>query len=799
MPGGFALAGGGVRARLTRTAIAVRAGAATWSLGLRAVGYGKRLHPVGARAPGAARNHVTYDRGWLDEWYSNGPLGLEQGFTLRRPPARAGRGLLTLDLGRLPRGSHLDGRGELSVPGLTYGGLYATDSRGRSLPARIERAGGSLQLRVDDRSARYPLVVDPFIQAARLTASDGAVDDNLGLSVAVSADGSTVVAGAPYATVGSNTTQGSAYVFTRSAAGWATATESAKLTASDGESGDNFGMSAAISGDGTTIVVGSPYRNVGATVSPGVAYVFVKPAGGWTTGTQTAELTASDGGGDDHLGSAGSVSVSDDGTTIAAGAPDHSNHLGQAYVFVRPGGGWADAIQTAKLTASDGVDGDGLGSAVALSGDGSTVVAGAPFRMISGNMFQGAAYVFVKPGGAWTDEVQDGELTASTGGFSDTLGSSLAISRDGATIASGADSAYVDSVQGVGAVYMFTRPGGGWVDADAVAKLTASDGAEFATLGTSVAMLPDGSAVFAGTPQAQIGNDADQGAAYLFVRPASGWASGNESAKLAASDGRTNEQFGRAVAAAAAGTLVSGAYNATVGANGGQGAVYAFVAPTTTTVSCQPAALTLGAATTCTTSVADGGGLAAAGATVTVTSDAGGGSCELSGGSCQVTFAPSAAGTHTITAAYGGDGGHQGSQATTSVSVTAPTGGGTGGGGGGGGTLLPPAVKLSSPARERLARTHVVTVRISSDTAATFVAHGTLSVPGAARVFKLRGATGALVAKTAKTIRLRLSSLQVKAVKRALRRHRTVKAHVAIRVRNGAGATIAARTIRARR
>ena len=113
--------------------------------------------------------------------------------------------------------------------------------------------------------------------------------------------------------------------------------------------------------------------------------------------------------------------------------------------------------------------------------------------------------------------------------------------------------------------------------------------------------------------------------------------------------------------------------------------------------------------------------------------------------------------------------------------------------------LLPPVPTLSAPARESIARTHVVTLTLSSDTDATFVAHGTLTVPGAARVFKLRGLTGTLAANTPRTIQLGLSVRQVAAVKLALKHHRKVTALATVRVRNGGGPTTVTRTIRAKR
>lgn len=100
---------------------------------------------------------------------------------------------------------------------LAYQGLAAWDASGRALPARLQVQGGELRLHVEDTGARYPLVVDPFVEQAKLIASDGALADNFGCSVAISGD--TVVVGAPFDNIRANLSQGSAYVF-GSGGGW---------------------------------------------------------------------------------------------------------------------------------------------------------------------------------------------------------------------------------------------------------------------------------------------------------------------------------------------------------------------------------------------------------------------------------------------------------------------------------------------------------------------------------------------------------------------------------------------------
>ena len=237
-------------------------------------------------APSANGNRVTYARPGLSEWYTDGPLGIEQGFTVAHPPADGASGPLTLSMGLrgdlrpvVAAGGQtvLLERGARTI--LQYGGLVATDARDRSLPARLVLDRGQLQIRVDDRGAVFPLRIDPLVETAKLTASDGAANEEVGASIAVSSDGSTVVAGAPAATISGKTDQGAAYVFVRPPSGWASGTQTAKLTASDGASGDEFGYSVAVSSDGSAVVVGALLAKVGDNPS-GAAYVFTKPGSG---------------------------------------------------------------------------------------------------------------------------------------------------------------------------------------------------------------------------------------------------------------------------------------------------------------------------------------------------------------------------------------------------------------------------------------------------------------------------------------------------------------------------------------
>jgi hypothetical protein len=208
----------------------------------------------------------------------------------------------------------------------------------------------------------------------KLTASDGAVWDQFGGSVALSGD--TIVIGAANDD-DNGESSGSAYVFTRSAGGvW---TEQQKLTASDGASEDAFGSVAL---DGNIAVIGASRDDDNGWRS-GSAYVFTRSAGGvWT---EQQKLTASDGERLDFFGE----SVAVDGVTVVIGAwgnDDDGSESGSAYMFTRNAGGvWTEQQ---KLIASDAEWSDRFGESVTV--DGGTAIIGA-----RGEGDGGSAYVFM--------------------------------------------------------------------------------------------------------------------------------------------------------------------------------------------------------------------------------------------------------------------------------------------------------------------------------------------------------------------------------------------------------------------
>jgi FG-GAP repeat protein len=535
--------------------IEIQARAEHWRMLLRGYGYGDDLQPVPLVTPQAASNRVEYRRGTLTEWYVNGPAGIEQGFTFAQRPHKTNLGPLTITLalsGDLAPRLEKDGRSVTLTARdgtalLRYTGLTAYDAAGRELPARLQLHGDQVMLQVDDGGAIYPVVVDPFVQHAELTASDGASSDSFGASVTIS--GTTVVIGAPNAKVGSNFNQGAAYVFVKPASGWASMTQTAKLTSANGSGNDNFGTSVAVSG--TTIVVGAPKAFIGF-VEAGTAYVFVKPTTGWTNATETARLTPLDGA-PEAFGQAVAIS----GNTVMVGAPSatisSNTFQGAVYVFNKPGTVWKNVAGQTKLTASDGKSGAQLGEAVAFSG--TTVVAGAPSATVNTNTNQGETYVFLKPAtGGWKSGTEAAQLTASDGQGGDHFGRSVALlSGTSPTVVVGAPCEADCSKTGY--AYVYVKPASGWTTTSTfTAKLTSSNSLPSDNFGMSVAIA--GKTIAVGADRECCLNL--PGSVYIYTQPTTGWATtSTPSQELHPIDSAGSDKFGASVSLA--GSLMAGA------------------------------------------------------------------------------------------------------------------------------------------------------------------------------------------------------------------------------------------------
>jgi trimeric autotransporter adhesin len=337
-----------------------------------------------------------------------------------------------------------------------------------------------------------------WVQQAYVKASNTGANDFFGVRLALSGDGSTLAVGADgedSAAVGVGGAEtdnaaadaGAVYVFGRGGTTW---TQQAYIKASNTETGDLFGYSVALSGDGATLAV-----------------------------CAFGEASATTG-------------VDGDQTSNAA------TRASAVYVFSR-GAGWTQqAYVKASNTRADAL----FGASLALSGDGATLAVGAygeasAAKGVGGNEadttapFAGAAYVFTRAGATWTKAAY---IKASNTGAADLFGYSLALSADGASLAVGAegeDSAAAgiggnqtgNTLDGAGAVYLFTRAAT-WTQR-AYVKASNPDASDL--FGVSVGLSGDGStlavgAYFEASAATGIGGDqADDtapnaGAAYVF-------------------------------------------------------------------------------------------------------------------------------------------------------------------------------------------------------------------------------------------------------------------------------------------
>ncbi|MBY0114337.1 MAG: hypothetical protein K2Y21_16105 [Phycisphaerales bacterium] len=384
----------------------------------------------------------------------------------------------------------------------------------------------------------------------QLSASDGALDDRFGTSVAISGD--TAIVGAPNDDVGGNANQGSAYVFVRSGTTW---TQQAQLTATGGAANDSFGFSVAVSGN--TAIVGAYLDDVGASVDRGSAYVFVRSGAIWT---QQAQLTATGGATSDQFGYA--VSISGDTALIGAPFDAVGANLGQgsAYVFTRSGTTWT---QQAQLNATGGAANDLFGISVALSGD--TALVGAYLDDVGANANQGSAYVFVRSGATWSQQAQ---LTAAGGAVNDNFGNAVALSGDTALVGARADD--VNGKIDQGSAYVFVRSGTAWTQQ---AQLTAADGAAGDQFGYAVGL--SGDVAIVGASSDDIGANGNQGSASVFARSGTAWA---QIGPLAANGGAANDNYGWSVALSGD-TAIVGVPRDDVGANADQGSAWMFDIP----------------------------------------------------------------------------------------------------------------------------------------------------------------------------------------------------------------------------
>jgi hypothetical protein len=337
---------------------------------------------VSPEASNTLENRVEYKRDNMVEWYVNGPLGLEQGFTLDAAPAcrSAGGKEVALEIklgGELEPMLTDDGVNFQDESGrvvMRYSDLYVRDAADKVLPSRLSLSGRRLSILVDDADAVYPITVDPLVGVLKqtLVAGDGQANALFGQRVVISGD--TALVGAP----GAN----KAYIFGRDGNNvWS---QQKKLVSSDGLTG-NFGYAVALQGN--RALVGA--RSMSS--AQGAVYAFEQGLdGNWNQIQKIVPPT----GGSGYFGNSASMSGS---TAIIGASLADKAHV---YVFNTATGQW---VLQQTLVGSGTAAGDQFGHAVAV--DQNYAVVGAPFDDDKGTN-TGSAYVFVRATGGttWTQQ-----------------------------------------------------------------------------------------------------------------------------------------------------------------------------------------------------------------------------------------------------------------------------------------------------------------------------------------------------------------------------------------------------------
>lgn len=464
-----------------------------------------------------------------------------------------------------------------------------------------------------------------YLKASNAEAGDhfGNGGTLLGDSVAISGDGTTIAIGAPHeasAASGINGSQndnslynsGAVYVFTRSGNAWA---QQAYIKASNPKMSADFGHMVALSADGNTLAVSAYFESSNARgvngnqadesiPQAGAVYVFTRTANRWAQqayikASNTGEAGVGDEFGDgDQFGF--SLAISDDGNTIAVGANAEDSNAsgingnqadnsaissGAVYVFNRTGGTWA---QQAYVKASNAAGGMQFGYGVTLSADGSALAVGGfdeggASREINGPQARGrtgsgAAYVFTRSGGAWS---QQAYIKAANAEQNDSLGAAVALSDDGNTLLVGSldEDCLATGVNppnpscsedwkddtSTGAAYVFVRAGTTWRQQ---AYIKPSNTGENDWFASRLAISGDGNTIAASAQledssakgingNQQDGSATEAGAVYVFTRTGTTWA---QQAYVKGSNTEAFDEFGSSAALSRDGrTMVAGA------------------------------------------------------------------------------------------------------------------------------------------------------------------------------------------------------------------------------------------------
>jgi hypothetical protein len=397
----------------------------------------------------------------------------------------------------------------------------------------------------------YKLVTGVWGLVATLTASDGVINDCFGESVAVSADGGTIVVGAPNVKIGSNTRQGAVYVFKyNTAAG--TWLQSKKIVAADGTPEDAFGYSVSISADGLTIATGAIKDDVLPGYSVGSVYVYntvaVITVIGSIAGSILTVTSVTSSSGKLSVGTlvTGTGIPADtyitelySGTTGGIGTYNLSTIVGTLTGITIVGStNWA---QTAKLSASDCKPDDNFGRSISMTTAGDYIAIGSYCSDVDVYANAGAVYLFTKTSSTYT---QTTKLTTNVPVTGQGFGFSVSMNSAGTALIVGAPfdgSTVATSNRGCAFIYTRQNTSLSWSQRY---QIFATDGVAGDKFGWSVAVSSSEIFFTVGTPGSDVVSG-ESGAAYIYYNGGTGWV---QTAKLSASDAASGDQFGYSVA-----------------------------------------------------------------------------------------------------------------------------------------------------------------------------------------------------------------------------------------------------------
>jgi hypothetical protein len=367
---------------------------------------GRCIDDVARDVRGGCQRRAEMARPGIVEWWENRPLGAEQGFDLSRRPDGLGSLVLALvvegaDVVISADGSGADFEGESLT--VRYDQLVVEDADGAHVPGHMRAAPGGLALVIDDRDARWPLVVDPMSTASLVDVEGGQNGARLGQSVAsagdVNGDGfDDLVVGASQWDDGESN-EGGAWLFLGSATG--PETTAAAWYAQSDQANAQFGTAVAglgdVNGDGfSDVLVGAQEYDAGQS-NEGRVFLYLGSASGLSA---VADWTSESNQADGRLGLslAAAGDVNGDGFADAiVGSPHYDNghsDEGRAWLYLGSPLGLTVHAWTAEVNQTGAEFGHAVGGAGDVNGDGfDDVIVGAPL-FDAGHTNEGKAYVY---------------------------------------------------------------------------------------------------------------------------------------------------------------------------------------------------------------------------------------------------------------------------------------------------------------------------------------------------------------------------------------------------------------------